>query len=67
MAKDTYPLSSSWLRAATYDDETRTLVVTTEQGRSYAFSLVPPDVVEEFVGSSSPGQFFHSVLKGYGR
>jgi hypothetical protein len=66
MAIENHQLTSSWLRQASYDDQTRTLVVMTDAGRSYSFHLVPPDVVEAFVGSDSPGRFFQS-LKAYAR
>jgi len=65
MATTTHALRSSWIESASYDDQTRSLVVTTRNGGSYEFLLVPPDVVEQFVGSESPGKFFHAVLKGY--
>jgi hypothetical protein len=65
MAVQTFSLRSSWLSSADYNDQTRELVVHTDRGGSYSFSLVPPEIVESFAGSPSPGRFFHSVLKGY--
>jgi hypothetical protein len=64
MAETTFPLKSSWLSSASYDDETQTLTLTTQAGDEYTLDGVPPEVAAALQAAPSPGQFFARQLKG---
>lgn len=64
MAVDTFVLSSSLLSEASYDDEQRTLTLVFQNGRSYDYENVPPELVAELKQTVSPGRFWNFYLKG---
>ncbi len=63
MATLRVPLRSSFLVSAEWDDETRTLEVTTTKGRTYSHPNVPQGVFEGLRDASSPGRYWHSRIK----
>lgn len=66
MTIDTASFTSSMLTSASYDTEAQRLSVTFNNGRTYTLAQdVPPEVWEDFKNAASPGQFWHTVLKGY--
>lgn len=58
------PLRSSAIASFDYDEDTRRLDVAFTNGRTYSHEDVPPEVVEEFAASSSPGRFYNQSVKG---
>ena len=58
------PLNSSFLSSATYDDDTQALTLNFTKSGSYTFQGVPPDVYEGLTTAQSPGQFYHTNIKG---
>jgi hypothetical protein len=64
MSKTTTDLASEALASCTYDDETRDLVVTFINGRSYTLRGVPDEVHAGLVMAQSAGSYWHAVLKG---
>lgn len=64
MAVDTFQLSSSLLAEASYDDEEQTLTLVFQNGRSYDYENVPPNLVQELKQATSPGRFWNFYLKG---
>jgi hypothetical protein len=56
--------SSSAISDASYDDETQVLDITFTSGQTYTFNGVPVDIYEGLVASSSPGRYYHQVIKG---
>lgn len=56
-------LSSSWLSSCEYDDETRTLTITTVRGESYDHHNVPEEVYQGLVEAASPGKYWHMEIK----
>jgi hypothetical protein len=63
MVIKTEQLKSTALASATYDDETQDLDVTFNNGGTYTHKNVPKEVWDQFIGSSSPGRAWHSMLK----
>lgn len=55
-------LSGGNLRAAGYDEKTRTLVVELHAGR-FEYAGVPPDTWRRFAGASSPWSFFRDNIE----
>lgn len=55
---------SSVIASASYDDEDKSLEISFTRGASYTLPGVPQAVVAGFEAAQSPGQFFHSQLKG---
>lgn len=60
---DWQPLTSSNLDSFAYDAAMQRLQIRFKSGRTYAYSGVPPSLVEELASASSPGQFFNSAIK----
>ena len=48
-----------------YDADTATVYVRFTDGASWMYMNVPPDVWDQFVGSSSKGRFIKEVLDAY--
>jgi len=55
-------LSGGHLRAAGYDERTRTLVVELNAGR-FEYADVPPDTWRRFASASSPWSFFRDNIE----
>lgn len=55
--------TSSNVSAIGYDMESSTLQVIFHNGSAYNYQNVPYNVFEDFVNSSSKGQFVHAYLK----
>ena len=64
MAQHTSNVQSSWLLSASYDDESKSLVIQTRAGKSYTYSNVPMDIYEGLRDASSPGQYWGQNIKG---
>jgi hypothetical protein len=64
MSKTVTSLASEALASCSYDDETRDLVVTFTNGRSYTLRDVPDEVHQGLVMAESAGGYWHAVLKG---
>jgi hypothetical protein len=62
MPIQTADLKSSWLKNATYNDETQTLTVTTASGTTHEHQ-VPPHMFQEMLAAPSPGQFYNAKLR----
>jgi hypothetical protein len=58
------PLQSSAIASIDYDDKTRSLNVTFTSGRTYTHDNVPPDIVDRFTKTLSPGRFYLNEVKG---
>jgi KTSC domain len=56
-------LNSSAIAFAEYDDETETLSITFRSGQTYDLNGVPEDIAQGLFDSSSPGTYWHTVLK----
>lgn len=50
--------------SAGYDKETQELTIQFENGQSYSFTGVPPDVAEGLAKSSSPGRYYNTRIRG---
>lgn len=62
------PMSSSNIDSGGYDEDSATLVVTFNNGKSYSWAMVPKHIYEEFLAAPSPGQFLHGVIEAqFGR
>lgn len=55
---------SSHLQQYEYDEKTQTLVIQFTNGAIYSYSGVDPNSYFSFAQSASPGQYFHSKIKG---
>lgn len=55
--------NSSWIDGASYDGNTEEMVITM-RGRDYVFHGVPEYVYDGLVMAPSPGEYYHSVIKG---
>jgi hypothetical protein len=64
MPRTHVPLSSSFLRSASYDPDTRTLDIGMDTGQTYTFENVPQDIFEGLRDAGSPGNFYHQNIKG---
>ena len=64
MPVDTFSLTSSLLSEASYDDEQKTLTLVFQNGRSYDYENVPPELVAELKQTISPGRFWNAQIKG---
>lgn len=47
----------------TRDETVGELTITFVNGQSYTYSDVPTSIYEGLIGSSSPGSYFHAVIK----
>jgi len=59
-----FPVNSSNVASAGYDNATATLEVEFNNGHIYQYFDVPGQVYEEFRQAPSPGQFLNSSIKG---
>ena len=50
--------------SAAYDKDSQELTVEFENGRSYTYSGIPPDVWEGLVKSGSAGRYFNTRIRG---
>lgn len=64
MAVDTFILSSSLLSEGSYDAEHRTLTLVFQNGRTYDYEDVSPELVAELKQAVSPGRFWNFYLRG---
>lgn len=60
------PINSSAIEAAMYVAARSELHIRFPGGRTYTYEGVPIGVLEGLIGASSPGAYFHSVIKPYG-
>lgn len=62
-----YSPDSSIIAGATYDSDSRQMVVTIKRGRdmtvSYTYTGIPADVWEQFDAAPSKGGFFNSHIR----
>ena len=63
MPRTTARLSSSWLRQASYDPDTKQLELITGKGQTYTFEEVPPDIFQRLQDAPSAGEFFNQNIK----
>lgn len=56
-------VGSEAITEVAYDDEQGTLMVTFQNGRTYAYSGVPTSVYNELMQASSKGQFIAERIK----
>jgi hypothetical protein len=61
---DWTPLASSNLSAMRYDEQSRTLQIRFQSGRSYDYQDVPADVADGLKQADSPGRYFLNSIKG---
>lgn len=54
---------SSAIRAVGYDRSIRRMRITFEQGYTYDFCEVPPDVYEALMAASSKGTYYNKYIK----
>jgi len=59
------PLQSSNVRAAMYDETSRTLSVQFLSGAEYDYYDVPKHVADGLFNSGSPGRYIRTALSGY--
>lgn len=59
----TYEIDSSNIKSASYDIESKTLVVTFNGGSAYSYESVEPDSVCQLLFSDSSGKAFHDSIK----
>lgn len=64
MPRTTTVLTSTSLRSASYDDDTRILDITFASGRTYTYENVPEKVFEELCNAPSAGRYFNDSIKG---
>jgi len=64
MAEWTKDVFSSMAQSVSYDPDTQTMVVTFNNGRSYAYADVPEDVAVDVSNAASVGEFINSEIKG---
>ena len=57
------PVDSGWIDAVAYYEPLGMLEVRLSNGREYSFANVPSKTFENFMQSSSKGQFFNEVIK----
>lgn len=57
------PIQSSAIKAVQYDPGTSALLIQFPDGRIYRYLDVPPELVHEFLGAPSKGQYFISKIK----
>lgn len=50
--------------SAGYDKDTQELVIEFQNGQSYTFEGVPPDVWEGLQKSDSPGRYYNTRIRG---
>lgn len=54
---------SSFIVAAGYDAENRTLTLQFKDGKSHTYNDVPPAKYQAFLAAKSKGRFMHQELK----
>lgn len=54
---------SSAIRAVGYDHSIRRMRITFEQGHTYDFCEVPPDVYEALMAAQSKGIYYNKYIK----
>jgi len=59
--------ASSLVDALDYDEAGQTLVIRFNNGASYKYFEVPPQVVQELMGAESRGQFFNQQIRSHFR
>jgi len=57
------PVDSGWIDAIAYYEPIGMLEVKLSNGREYSFANVPSKIFENFMQSSSKGQFFNEVIR----
>lgn len=57
------PINSTHISGFDYDEDSRELTVTFNDGRSWAYRDVSPQTVSDLRNSTSPGRFMHTVIK----
>lgn len=60
----TFGALSSWISSMEWDADTGNLDITTHKGRTFTHYKVPEDVATAFAAAGSPGEFWHSNIKG---
>lgn len=64
MAMQSYPVSSSAIKAVKYDDKAKRLLLTFPSGHQYEYGPIDRFLFTSFMASSSKGQFFNREIKG---
>ena len=55
---------SSMVQSVSYDSDTQTMIITFNNGKSYAYADVPEDVAGDLSNAASVGEFMNSEIKG---
>ena len=62
--KETFiPRKSEHLAQVDYDDDTQTLTITFQDGRSYEYDSVPVTIFQGIQNAPSAGSYFHRQIK----
>lgn len=56
-------MSSNMLNSCWYDDESKELGVTFNNGREYIYEDVEPDTYRTLISAESAGRYFNSIKK----
>jgi hypothetical protein len=54
--------ASGWM--AGYEPDQQILTIIFQNGSSYDFTGVPPDIAKGFLESSSPGRYYNTYIRG---
>jgi hypothetical protein len=57
------PVSSTAIAAVGYDEQTRRMKITFQQGHTYDFCGVPRHIFEGLLGAVSKGSFYNDHIK----
>lgn len=58
------PVESSMIQAVGYDPKTRILEIVFNNGQTYGYEGVPPQVYKELMAADSKGQYLRSAIIG---
>ena len=63
MPAEMFPVTSSNIAAAGYDEDTSELVVQFKNGASYSYSGADRSMLDNLLSSPSPGKYFAAAIK----
>jgi len=63
LIKQSVAVISTHIADISYNEDENLLIVTWKNGRRYEYTNVPKGVYEEFLNSSSRGEFFNKVIR----